>query len=728
LRYTTLALFAVFATTGGVVFFNKKTQAAANDLIINEVYVLNNEWVEILNNGNTDVNIVNFKIKEGTGSTATYRIISSSITVPAYGLAVVNESDVGGILSFKDSGDTISLADNSNSIINSMSYASAHSASQSWQYIDGAWWALAATKGYTNLTSDTDPPVITVNPYSTGWTGSDLTVTASAVDYISGLLWINAASHTFTANGSFDFVASDNAGNFATTTITITNIDKTSPGITIAVPSANATTTSASHTVSGTAVALGGSPVSKVEVSMDRGATWQETADEAVWSIEADLLVSQGLIMVRAIDAAGNIGTAAGPVIAYEMPAVSEFSAGSTSHNSVVLSWNTPASPVLALSSFDIRYSASAITDENFSSAAAVSGAPFPATSTSQQVTVSGLNSGTGYYFGIKIIESGGSLSALATASATTSAAPRACTTNDISNSTQVSGTYPSCTALACASGYGVSGGSCVLSSSGGSVSGSNSGEGSSSSGSNASGNNRNLITSKINEAKAADGEKTNNKKTETAEEKVLGEKVVNEREEQLEQILSDAGAVFGGDVAKAAANAGKTRDTAREADGALKYTTPLVKGITGLSAEHTNAVTNFVVYGTVSSQILGAGERAGVLSSYKSTFGKLPVTQAEWEDVIKIANGRWPTERSAESEAAAATAFKKIYKRTSDRTNPHDDAAITIIAYGLRPSSRNLNSENAAIKSFRWIYGYSPKSAVAWDIVRAIAYSGATR
>ena len=116
------------------------------------------------------------------------------------------------------------------------------------------------------------------------------------------------------------------------------------------------------------------------------------------------------------------------------------------------------------------------------------------------------------------------------------------------------------------------------------------------------------------------------------------------------------------------------------------------------------------------------------MLSSYKSTFGKLPVTQAEWEDVIKIANGRWPTERSAESEAAAATAFKKIYKRTSDRTNPHDDAAITIIAYGLRPSSRNLNSENAAIKSFRWIYGYSPKSAVAWDIVRAIAYSGATR
>ena len=44
------------------------------------------------------------------------------------------------------------------------------------------------------------------------------------------------------------------------------------------------------------------------------------------------------------------------------------------------------------------------------------------------------------------------------------------------------------------------------------------------------------------------------------------------------------------------------------------------------------------------------------------------------------------------------------------------------------QPADRNLNSERAAIKIFKGIYGYNPSTATAWDIVRAIAYSGATR
>jgi hypothetical protein len=49
-------------------------------------------------------------------------------------------------------------------------------------------------------------------------------------------------------------------------------------------------------------------------------------------------------------------------------------------------------------------------------------------------------------------------------------------------------------------------------------------------------------------------------------------------------------------------------------------------------------------------------------------------------------------------------------------------------MTYGLRPAKRNLDSEKAAIKIFKDIYGYAPKTASAWDVVRAIAYSGATR
>ena len=44
---------------------------------------------------------------------------------------------------------------------------------------------------------------------------------------------MNFTTHTFTENGSFDFVATDDAGNSTTQTVTISNIDKVKPEITI---------------------------------------------------------------------------------------------------------------------------------------------------------------------------------------------------------------------------------------------------------------------------------------------------------------------------------------------------------------------------------------------------------------------------------------------------------------------------------------------------------------
>ncbi|MCK5460321.1 DUF5011 domain-containing protein, partial [Candidatus Parcubacteria bacterium] len=201
-----------------------------------------------------------------------------------------------------------------------------------------------------------------------------------------------------------------------------------------------------------------------------------------------------------------------------------------------------------------------------------------------------------------------------------------------------------------------------------------------------------------------------------------------NYREIQLRQILTDANDTWKGDVNSVIVNAGAKRNLAKEADGANKYTQPLIKGILNLTAENKNAITNFVVYGTKGTQILGAGERAGVINSYKSAFGKLPTTQSEWEDVIKIANGRWPSEKNQAIEEKAKQEFKKVYLRDPDMDNPNDNAAVTVIAYGLRPSDRNLDSEKAGIIIFKAIYGYNPFSAADWDIARAIAYSGAER
>lgn len=70
-----------------------------------------------------------------------------------------------------------------------------------------------------NFKIDKTPPVITFNPYSTATSTASVTVTASTNE---GTL--NTTSHTFTSNGSFDFVATDTAGNTTTKTVTITNI------------------------------------------------------------------------------------------------------------------------------------------------------------------------------------------------------------------------------------------------------------------------------------------------------------------------------------------------------------------------------------------------------------------------------------------------------------------------------------------------------------------------
>lgn len=196
----------------------------------------------------------------------------------------------------------------------------------------------------------------------------------------------------------------------------------------------------------------------------------------------------------------------------------------------------------------------------------------------------------------------------------------------------------------------------------------------------------------------------------------------------QIKNIVAEAATIAGRSVESVLAAVGAMQDAKAEANALAKYTNPLVSGLKNITAEMKSAITNFINYGTPTTLKLGAGERAGVISSYRAAFGKVPATEAEWSDVIKIANGRWPTARSAAAEAQAKVEFKKVYKRTPNMNQANDNAAVTVMAYGLRPGNRNLNSEKAAIKSFKAIYGHAPVTTTAWDIVRAIAYSGATR
>lgn len=73
----------------------------------------------------------------------------------------------------------------------------------------------------TAFTIDKAAPVITINPYSTTPTSNSVTVTASVN---KGTL--NVVSKTFSVNGSFTFVATDDVGNISSKNVTISHIDK----------------------------------------------------------------------------------------------------------------------------------------------------------------------------------------------------------------------------------------------------------------------------------------------------------------------------------------------------------------------------------------------------------------------------------------------------------------------------------------------------------------------
>lgn len=73
--------------------------------------------------------------------------------------------------------------------------------------------------------------------------------------------------------------------------------------------------------------------------------------------------------------------------------------------NSLTLNWSSPSDtgPLNKASSYEIRYSTSAITQSSWTSATLVTDPPTPANAnTAQTLTVGGLNPATTYYFGIK--------------------------------------------------------------------------------------------------------------------------------------------------------------------------------------------------------------------------------------------------------------------------------------------------------------------------------------
>ncbi|WP_368262611.1 GBS Bsp-like repeat-containing protein [Clostridium disporicum] len=125
-----------------------------------------------------------------------------------------------------------------------------------WQN-NGAWtyqWSQPASQNHREIQSrtmyrykdliDTTAPSIGLSGNPTGWTKNDVTLTVTASDSEAGVKSItlpngsvvnsSSASYTVSSNGNYTFKVTDNLGNVASQTLSVTKIDKTTPTYTSA--------------------------------------------------------------------------------------------------------------------------------------------------------------------------------------------------------------------------------------------------------------------------------------------------------------------------------------------------------------------------------------------------------------------------------------------------------------------------------------------------------------
>lgn len=139
---------------------------------------------------------------------------------------------------------------------------------------------------------DNAPLIITIAPYNTSPTNQDITVNAT-----TNRGTLNATSHTFTDNGSYTFTATDSLGNTASKTVTITNIDKTAPTLTLKQDSTAATTGTVTITATANDSGSGVASITKPDSTVIQGSSITYTVN------------ANGTYNFTATDRAGNTTT-----------------------------------------------------------------------------------------------------------------------------------------------------------------------------------------------------------------------------------------------------------------------------------------------------------------------------------------------------------------------------------------------------------------------------------
>ncbi|MFH0815089.1 MAG: carboxypeptidase regulatory-like domain-containing protein [Candidatus Falkowbacteria bacterium] len=133
--------------------------------------------------------------------------------------------------------------------------------------------------------------------------------------------------------------------------------------------------------------------------------------------------------------------------------------------------------------------------------------------------------------------------------------------------------------------------------------------------------------------------------------------------------------------------------------------------------------VVTFLTYGSSdATKALAIKDRSGLLADFKEIYGKLPVTDADWQNLAKIAQNATPA-KVASKETQAAKDFKKIFKRVVKFTNATEEKFVHMVTYRLRITERDLNKEKVGLAKYRSVYKAWPKTSKDWAIVRALSY-----
>lgn len=287
---------------------------------------------------------------------------------------------------------------------------------------------------------------------ASGWSSS---ASASAITFTGGSIpaggskaftvTLDAAS-TDDPETSWSITADDQSDGSSTISVTAasgssisTGIDATAP-TTVSIASVSAdspthvTATAASSTDSASGVHA--STYWFDETSGNAGATdstsWQGSKVYIDTGLTSD---TQYCYKVKARDAVGNesaysSASCATPSAAADIlapAAVVNLAAGSPSPTSIALTWTAPGDDGSSgvATHYDVRYSTSALTDANWSSATEATGEPTPqGAGASESFTVSNLSNSAGYYFALKTTDDNSNSSTISNiAGATTTAA-----------------------------------------------------------------------------------------------------------------------------------------------------------------------------------------------------------------------------------------------------------------------------------------------------------------